>query len=116
MYQIIRIISFLVRQFLLPNPFINIIDANYAFIVNLLFGGIFVRLAYRITGSWYISRKGEWWIGSLGFLINYTILTFLTIVISKVIQDVLWIAIVILVITVLLCYIENKLFAEKTMF
>lgn len=113
MYGIISFISFIIRQFLLPNPFKNILGTNWAEIVNLIFGGVFVAMAYTITGSWYSSRKELRWLGSLGFFINYCLMTGITIVISKFVHNIYIIAGIIIVIFLLLCLIERKMFSEK---
>ena len=47
MYRLIYIISFLIRQFLLPNPFAPL--GGNAEIINLLVGGAFVPLSYFMT-------------------------------------------------------------------
>ena len=94
MYKIIKIISYLIRQFWVPNPFANMFEPNIAEIVNWSVGGVFVLLAYILTGTWYESEEGYYWLGSLGFLINYAILTGLLLLISK-LTSVLWLIIVI---------------------
>ena len=110
MYKIIKIISYLIRQFWLPNPFASMFKPNIAEIVNWSVGGIFVILSYILTGTWYESEAGDYWLGSLGFLINYTALTGLLLLISK-LTSVLWLIIVIfLIIFILLYVIEYKLF------
>ena len=54
MYEIIKLLSYLIRQFLLPNPFTNLIkDPSQATIVNWIVGGIFIPLSYVLTGTWY---------------------------------------------------------------
>lgn len=114
MYGLTSIISFLIRQFLLPNPFVNMFEN--AEVVNLIFGGVFIPLAYVLTGTWYRSQKGFYWIGSLGFLGNYTLLTFLLIGISYFISNIYWIIAIFLIIYVLLCILESKIFGEKYSF
>ena len=71
---LVSITSYFIRQFCLPNPFINLFkDSNVATIVNWICGAIFIPLAYILTGSWY---NGEIkFIGSFGFLVNYIFLT-----------------------------------------
>lgn len=45
MYQLIKVFSYLVRQFLIHNPFSNIVkDPNTATIVNRICGGIFIPI------------------------------------------------------------------------
>lgn len=54
MYKILKLLSYLARHFLLPNPFANLfIDKNIAEIVNWIFGGILIPLSYILTGTWY---------------------------------------------------------------
>ena len=113
MYKIVKYLSFLIRQFFLPNPFINIFNATTAEIINIMVGGIFIPLAYILTGTWYISSKETAWIGSIGFLINYAILTFLLLLISRLIENMYLMIIVYVVAYVLLCIIEHKLFNNK---
>lgn len=110
MYKIIKIISYLIRQFWLPNPFSNMFEPNIAEIVNWYVGSVFVLLAYILTGIRYESEEGCYWLGSLGFLVNYAILTGLLLLIGK-LTSVLWLIIVIfLIVYILLCVLEYKLF------
>lgn len=54
MYGIIALISAWIRQFYLPNPFVNIIDPLYADLFNIIIGGFIIHiLAYYITGCIY---------------------------------------------------------------
>ena len=47
MYGIIALISAWIRQFYLPNPFVNIIDPLYADLCNIIIGGFIIHiLAY----------------------------------------------------------------------
>lgn len=116
MYRIISLLSFFVRQFVLPNPFVNIVEENYAELVNYIFGGIFVVLAYMITGSWYVSRKENRWTGSLGFFFNYALLTFITIGISYLIHNIYWLSGIMLFVVIILSIIESKLFGKRISF
>lgn len=106
----ISAISYLTRQLFLPNPFTNIFeDPGNAEIANCILGGIFIPLAYLLTGTWYVSGRNEKWVGSLGFLINYFILTELLLLISKLISDICWIIGIFTVSYLILCYIEARL-------
>ena len=109
MYKIISIFSFIVRQFFLPNPFTNVFEN--AEIVNLLCGGIFVPLAYVLTGTWYDGAEPA--IGSIGFFINYILLTFLLISISRLFNSLNVICISFGVCYIFLCIVEYKLFGER---
>ena len=101
------IISLLIRQYCLPNPFINMFDPNIATIVNWVFGGIFIFLAYIKTGIWYRREWKLYWLGSLGFLVNYTILTYLLI---GIITASIWlIAFLFVLVYIILCIIVYKI-------
>ncbi len=109
MYKITYILSYLIREFMLPNPFINMFEEGMAVLVNFVFGGILIPFAYLLTGTWYVSRKGEYWKGSLGFLFNYILLTYIMLAVSEVVSDVDWILGIFLFIYVILCFAEKKL-------
>lgn len=117
MYKIINTLSFIVRQFCLPNPFMNIfIDKNIAEIANWIIGGVFIPLAYTLTGTWHVSKRDASFIGSIGFLINYILLTGILIGISYFITNI-WIVFLLFAITyIILCVIEEKLFNSKNDF
>lgn len=56
-----------------------------ATIVNWIYGGIFIPLAYILTGTWYSGEAKP--IGSFGFFINYAILVGLFMLITKFITN-----------------------------
>lgn len=114
MYRLTSIISFVIRQFLLPNPFTNMFEN--ADMVNLICGGIFVPLAYILTGTWYRSQKELYWWGSLGFLFNYIILTLLTIGISYFVSNIYWFVTIFTIVYIFLCMFEAKFLGEKYSF
>lgn len=112
---LISVISYLIRQFYMPNPFGNIFKnpAN-AEIANWLFGGIFIPLAYFATGTWYASGSDAKWVGSLGFFINYCILTGLLLFISKFVSDIYWIIGFFIFLYIILCIAEFWLFNRNS--
>ena len=112
MYKIVSLLSFLIRQFL-PNPFVNIAGENYAELVNCIFGGIFIMLAYIITDSWYVSKKEDRWVGSIGFFLNYVLLTFITLGVSYFIHNIYWLSGIMIFVVIVLCIIESKLFGKR---
>ena len=115
MYKIIRLISVLIRQFCLPNQFTNLCEySNVATIANWICGGIFVPLAYILTGTWYDGNEQFVW--SLGFLVNYVLLTSLFMLITKFITNLYLAAFLFIVAYIILCIVENKLFGEKHRF
>lgn len=109
---IVSIVSYLVRQFYFPNPFANIVkDSNIATIVNWMCGGIFIPLAYILTGTWYKGDAKA--VGSFGFFINYAILTGLFLLITKFITNLYLVAFLFFLGYFILCVVESKLFGEK---
>lgn len=109
---LVSIASYLIRQFCFANPFSNLVkDPNIATIVNWICGGIFIPLAYILTGTWY--NGGAKAIGSFGFFINYAILTGLFLLITKFITNLYLVAFLFILGYAILCIVENKLFGEK---
>ena len=107
---VVSTISYLIRQFFLPNPFENMFQkAGTAEVVNLIFGGIFIPLAFLLTKTWYASGINEKWEGSLGFFINYCILTGLLLLISNFIRDIYWIIGIFVAVYIILCFVEGLL-------
>lgn len=115
LYHLIKVISYLVRQYLIPNPFTNLIkNPGKAEIVNWIFGGILVPLAYFLTGTWYDGNVK--FIGSFGFLFNYAILTGLFLLITKFMTNLYLVVFLFILCYVILCVVESKLFREKHSF
>lgn len=112
---LVSIASYLIRQFCFANPFSNLVkDPNIATIVNWICGGIFIPLAYILTGTWY--NGGAKAIGSFGFFINYAILTGLFLLITKFITNLYLVVFLFILEYAILCIIESKLFGEKYSF
>lgn len=111
MYKLISLLSYIIRQFFLPNPFSNLFNnQGTADIVNYIFGGILVPLSYLLTGTWY--HGGAPAIGSFGFLFNYLILTGVFLLITYCIK-IIWLVIVIfIVVYIILCILENWLISR----
>ncbi len=115
MYEIIKLSSYIIRQFVLPNPFTNFIkDPSQATIINWIVGGIFIPLSYVLTGTWYDKKTPV--IGCIGFLANYALLTGLFLVITLIVKNLYVIAIAFFIFYFLLCYIESKLLGKKNIF
>lgn len=113
-YTIIATISCIIRQFVLPNPFTNMFEPGIAELANLICGGFLITLAYYLTRTWYKRKKGEYWKGSLGFLINFIILNDSLLLISKFITNIYWIIGLFLVLYIILYIIEAKLFNKNS--
>ena len=75
MYKIIYLFGFLIRQFVLPNPFTPF--GNSAVLINLIVGGVFVPLSYFMVGLIYERGSEPAW-GSILFTIVYAINTCVT--------------------------------------
>ena len=113
--NIVSIISYLIRQFCFPNPFANMFkNPNIATIVNLICGAIFVPLAYALTGTWY--SGGAKAIGSIGFLINYALLTGLFLLITYFFNNLYIIIALFFLGYIMLCLIEGMLLGKKYSF
>lgn len=114
MYSVVSLIGMFVREYYLPNPFINFFaDANVASGFNLLIGGSIIGiLSYGITHIYY--EKGSIpFLGSISYTVWFAINTFIFIGVSKIASNItvmVWIlAIVYLVIIIGVGYTTNKL-------
>ena len=108
MYGIIALISAWIRQFYLPNPFVNIIDPLYADLFNIIIGVFIIHiLAYYITGCIY-EKGSSPGLGSFLYLINYIVISGLIILITKYIK-VIWLAVIVF----LLIYISGCIFLSN---
>ena len=75
MYNLIYLIGFIIRQFLLPNPFTPL--GKNAELINLIVGVVFVPLSYGIVGLFY-KRGSAPAFGSILFTVVYAINTGIT--------------------------------------
>ena len=77
MYKFIHLISAFIRQFLLPNPYINIIENEaYAELFNIFMGGTILHcLSFILTGCGYKKGIDNSATGSAGYLFSYCYLT-----------------------------------------
>ena len=118
MYKLVSIISVLIRQFLLPNPYINLFKQEvYADLFNIIIGGIILhKLSFLLTGMAYTRGVNEPEEGSIGYLFSYIILTLLITFLGKIIGNI-WIMIgVFLTIYILLCIVVSKTFNRHDYF
>ena len=79
MYKFVSIISLVIRQFYLPNPYIQYFENEaYSNLFNLIAGGIVLHInTYFLTSSVYDKNKHSSWIGSFWYCVNYIFNTFL---------------------------------------
>lgn len=110
MYAFINIASMLIRGFLLPNPFENLIGNKVgADLFNIFVGGAILHfLAFFMTGCWYTKGANKPVGGSLSYLICYTAITGLFILLSSYIKN-LWLCLGVFVgIYIAACFILSK--------
>ncbi len=88
MYSLVKLISMLIRQFFLPNPFLILPDftltilnvnsvipsSGFAPILNVLASIILVPVSYYVAGIYYEPRSAPAW-GSFLFLLFYSVHT-----------------------------------------
>ena len=99
-YGIITIISLLVRQFVLPNPFECFGDN--AVLINWIAEPIIQVVAYGIVGIFYISGSAPA-LGSLLFLLIYALIAGLLWVLGIFSFAWWWILIIVVAIAALIC-------------
>lgn len=99
-YGIITIISLLVRQFVLPNPFECFGDT--ANLINWIAEPIIHMVAYGIVGCYYIRGSAPSW-GSLFYLLIYALIVGLLWVLGIFSFAWWWILIIVVAIAALIC-------------
>ncbi|MBQ3511166.1 MAG: hypothetical protein IJA30_02580 [Bacilli bacterium] len=112
LYKIVSLVSIFVRNFLLPNPYINfIVNETYAELFNIFIGGFILhKLAYWFTGNIYRKSIDDPSIGSFGYLISYVVITLVVSFLGLFISDFTLFIIVFLVLYLLACIFIGKLF------
>ena len=115
MYKIINILSALIRQFLLPNPYIHFFsEVLYADLFNILIGGTILHtLSFILTGVGYTKGVDSPASGSLGYLISYIYLTILITVLGFFINNIKIFIIVFMVIYILSMIVVSKIFRSQ---
>ena len=115
LYKIVYFVSLLVRNFLLPNPYINIIgNETYAELFNMIIGGLILhKLAYWFTGNIYRKRIDDPSVGSFCYLISYVVITLVFSFLGYFITNVMLFIIIFLVLYLLACVIVCKLFNKE---
>lgn len=90
MYKFIYLISELIRQFVLPNPYINIIDSEvYADLFNIFIGGTILHFCtYILTGCGYTKGVNDPSSESFGYLISYCYVTALITILGYLISNI----------------------------
>lgn len=117
MYKFIHLLSALIRQFLLPNPYINIIsDKAYADLFNIIIGGTIIHVfAFILTGCGYQRGIDDPASGSFGYLISYCYITAIITILGSLISNFIIFIIVFLVIYLLSCILVGIVFKNNTL-
>lgn len=115
MYKIIHFVSALIRQLVLPNPYINIIgDKLYADLFNLFIWGTILHVcAYILTGCGYTSGVDDPALGSLGYLISYCYVTALITTLGYFISNAVLFVIIFIIIYVISCVLVGSFFSSS---
>lgn len=115
MYKITHVISALIRQFLLPNPYINIIgDVVWADLFNIVIGGTILHyLSFILTGAGYKKEIDNPASGSLGYLISYIYLTVIITIIGKLISNIKVFLTTFIIIYFISLIIVNRIFNKN---
>lgn len=112
MYNLIHLISALIRQFLLPNPYIHFFSNDvYADVFNMFIGGVILwKLSYWLTGAGYRKGIDDPVSGSFGYLVSYIYLTIIITVTGKLIADIKVFLTVFIIIYIVSLVIVNRIF------
>lgn len=113
MYSIASFVSLIVRQFLLPNPYLNYFpDKNIAELFNIIAGGAILHfLSFGITGIYY-SKGDAPTLGSISYLfwyiINTAIITLAGCLIKNIYLLIFSLIVIYLIIFIIIIKISNK--------
>lgn len=118
MYKFIHLISVLIRQFVLPNPYINIIGSEvYADLFNIFIGGTILHFcAYILTGYGYTKGVDDLASGSLGYLISYCYVTALITTLGYFISNIAVFIIIFIVLYIASCILVGYIFNRSSSF
>lgn len=109
MYSIVSFISLIVRQFLLPNPYLNYFSVkNIAELFDIIAGGAILHfLSFCITGIYY-SKGDAPTLGSISYLFWYIINTVIITLVGCLIKNVYLLTICLVAIYLMIFIIVGK--------
>ena len=112
LYKIVSLVSAFVRNFLLPNPYINLIgNEACAELFNMIIGGLILhKLSYWFTGNIYRKSIDDPSVGSFCYLVSYIVITLVFSFLGIFISNFVLFIIVFLVLYLLACIVASKLF------
>lgn len=115
MYKLVYIMNAIIRQFVLPNPYIILIGNElYADLFNVFIGGTILHYcAFFLTGTWYIKGVGEEAKGSIGYFLNYCYLTALITALGLISNNAKLFIILFVLIYLASCFFEHILFKKN---
>lgn len=115
MYKFIHLISAFIRQFLLPNPYINIIEnETYAELFNIFVGGTILHcLSFILTGCGYTKGIDSPATGSVGYLFSYCYLTVVITALGYFISNVTMFIISFAILYIISCLVVNRIFSKR---
>lgn len=118
MYKFIHLISILIRQFILPNPYINVIgNKGYADLFNIIVGGAIIHVfAFILTSCGYTRGVDNPASGSFGYLISYCYVTALITALGYFISNITLFIIVFIVLYTVSCILVGYIFNRSRSF
>ena len=113
MYSIVSFISLIVRQFLLPNPYLNYFsDKNIAELFNIIAGGAILHfLSFWITGIYY-SKGDAPTLGSISYLFWYIINTAIITLVGSLIKNIYLLILSLVIIYLIIFVVISKFFSK----
>lgn len=118
MYKFIHLVSAIIRQFVLPNPYTNVIGNEvYADLFNIFIGGTILHLcAYILTGCGYTRGINDPASGSFGYLISYCYIIALITTLGYFIPNITVFIIVFVVLYIVSCVLVGLTFNRSRSF
>ena len=112
MYRIFHLISAIIRQFILPNPYVNIFEnPTNADLFNIIIGGTILHIfSFILTGCGYIRGIDETLVGSLGYLLSYVYLTFIITILGYFISNIIHFIVLFFIIYLFSCVLVGYIF------
>ena len=118
MYKFIHLVSAIIRQFVLPNPYTNIIGNEvYVDLFNIFIGGTILHFCtYILTGCGYTRGINDSASGSFGYLISYCYITALITALGYFISNITVFIIVFVVLYIVSCVLVALTFNRSRSF
>ena len=118
MYKFIHLVSAIIRQFVLPNPYTNIIGNEvYADLFNIFISGTILHFcAYILTDCGYTRGINDPASGSFGYLISYCYITALITTLGYFISNITVFIIVFVVLCIVSCVLVGLTFNRSRSF